>query len=1106
MRKTGLMMILLLCVVLLTNAQQNLPVVKGTVYDNTKEGLIGASVVVKGTKEGTATDIDGNFRLSNVAPNAVLEVSYLGYKTKQVPVGGKTEIVITLEEDNTTLNEVVVTGMVSTDKRLFTGATDKLKADDIKLGGMSDISRSLEGRSAGVSVQNVSGTFGTAPKIRVRGATSIYGDSKPLWVVDGVIMEDVTQVSADDLSSGDINTLISSAIAGLNSEDIADVQILKDGSATSIYGAKAMAGVIVVTTKKGTHGSASIRYTGELTTRLTPRYSDVNIMNSQEQMAVYQEMEQKGWLNYNDVYNAKNSGVYGKMYHLINTFDPKTGLPGLANTEAAKNAYLREAEYRNTDWFAELFSGAPIQNHSVSLSGGTDKSTYYASLSAMLDPGWFQSSGAKRYTANFNIDHNIYKNLTLNLNAKAYTRNQQAPGTMNRTTDAVFGEVFRNFDINPYYYAIHTSRTMDPNEYYTKDFAPFNIKNELNNNYMDLNEASTTIKGELKWTPIKGLDIKLMGNLKYDATSMEHHVKDNSNQALAYRAMQTSVIAGKNSYLWKDPDKPYALPISILPEGGFYERTENRMTGYDWRASVNYVTNFGPDHIFSAFAGTEFNSVDRFATWQRDWGRQYEMGSKQFTNKYAYLKWAQENDDYYTITDKRRRDEAFFALLNYSYKGLYVVNFTGRYEGSNQMGKSRQSRWLPTWNIGGMWNLGDEKFAENWKDVLSHASIRTSYSLTASPPPTSYSTAVIFKSENIWRLNTSTNEPALSLSDIGNASLTYEKKKEFNIGFELGFLNNRINLDADFYTRHNYDLIGALVAMGIGGQIDKEGNIAEMDSKGMEATLTTKNIIGKDFRWTTNITFSTFSNKITKLDTHRRMIDMITGTGFAKEGYAHRTLFSIPFAGLDENGIPLVYDQEGNKVQYLNFQERDDLDFLKAEGPVEPTLTGGFGNLFRYKNFSLNVFLTYSFGNKLRLDPVFSSSYSDLSAMPKEFSNRWIMPGDENLTTVPIIATYRQYKTGHDTRYAYSAYNYSTERVADGGFVRLKDISLGYDVPSQLLTSVGINTLSLKLQATNLWLLYADKKLNGQDPEFYNTGGVASPVPRQITFTLSLGL
>ena len=194
-----------------------------------------------------------------------------------------------MKPDAEVLEEVVVTGMQKMDKRLFTGATQQLTADNVKLDGLPDISRGLEGRAAGVSVQNVSGTFGTAPKIRVRGATSIYGSSKPLWVVDGVIMEDAVEVSADQLSSGDAETLISSAIAGLNADDIESFQILKDGSATSIYGARAMAGVIVVTTKKGKAGVSRISYTGEFTTRLVPSYNDFNIMNSQDQMGVYKD-------------------------------------------------------------------------------------------------------------------------------------------------------------------------------------------------------------------------------------------------------------------------------------------------------------------------------------------------------------------------------------------------------------------------------------------------------------------------------------------------------------------------------------------------------------------------------------------------------------------------------------------------------------------------------------------------------------------------------------------------------------------------------------------------------------------------------------------------
>ena len=389
--------------------------VSGVVTDNSGMPMIGAVAVVKGsTTNAAVTDLDGNYTLNNVPAKAMIEVSCLGYETVTKPAASSLNFV--LAESTEFLEEAVVTGMTRTDKRLFTGATDQLSAVDVNLSGIGDVSRSLEGKSAGVSVQNVSGTFGAAPKIRVRGATSIFGDSKPLWVVDGVIMEDVVEVDATSLSSGDATTLISSAIAGLNADDIESFQILKDGSATSIYGARAMAGVIVVTTKKGSPGKVQVRYSGEYTMRLIPTYSEFNIMNSQEQMAVYKEMFNKGWLNYSDVVYASSSGVYGKMSQLINTYNPETGSYMVENTEAGRNAYLRKAEYRNTDWFKVLFRNSVQHNHSVSLSSGTEKGSYYASLGALVDPGWTLQSKVNRYTAMFNTSQKIFEDyVTLNI-------------------------------------------------------------------------------------------------------------------------------------------------------------------------------------------------------------------------------------------------------------------------------------------------------------------------------------------------------------------------------------------------------------------------------------------------------------------------------------------------------------------------------------------------------------------------------------------------------------------------------------------------------------------------------------------------------------------
>lgn len=316
-------------------------VVTGTVTfkDEPDEPAIGATVMIKGNpKSAVATDIDGNFKITVPNNKTVIQITYVGCQDAEFKASSE-PMHIELASSAQQLGEIVVTGMGTVDRRLFTGSATKIDAEKNRLDGVADISRSLEGRAAGVSVQNVSGTFGTAPKIRVRGATSIYGSNKPLWVVDGVILEDNVELDSDDLSSGNAETLIASAIAGLNADDIESFQILKDGSATSIYGARAMAGVIVVTTKQGRSGHTSINYTGEFTYRMKPSYRNFNIANSQEQMGINKEMEEKGWLSFASLANSSNSGVYGTMYKLINTYDPNTGKFGLANTESAKKCF-----------------------------------------------------------------------------------------------------------------------------------------------------------------------------------------------------------------------------------------------------------------------------------------------------------------------------------------------------------------------------------------------------------------------------------------------------------------------------------------------------------------------------------------------------------------------------------------------------------------------------------------------------------------------------------------------------------------------------------------------------------------------------------------------
>lgn len=1087
--------------------------ISGTVYSSEDNlPVIGASVMVDGTKTGTITDIDGHFEFSSPQPNPMITVSYVGMKSQKVKGAQNMKITLSPDEDSHQLGEVVVTGIQKMDKRLFTGAATKVDADKARLDGITDVTRSLEGRVAGVSVENVSSTFGTAPKIRVRGATSIYGTSSPLWVIDGVIQEDAVNISSDELSSGDATTLISNAIAGLNADDIESFQVLKDGSATSIYGARAMAGVVVITTKKGRAGHSSINYTGEFTYRFKPNYSEYNISNSQEQMGIYKEMQAKGWLELASLVNSSTSGLYGRMYNLIDQYNTSNGQFGLPYTQSAMNAYLQQAEFRNTNWFDLLFNNNIMMNHSVSISTGTDKANLYASMSALNDPGWYKDSKVERYTANVTAGYKLSKNLEVTLRANANHRAQDAPGTLSQNVDVVSGAVSRNFDINPFSYSMNTSRTLDPTGSYTRYYAPFNIFDELDNNIIKIKTDEIKFTGQLNWKPLQGLEIDLLGNYRTYNATREHIIMNHSNQAEAYRAgVDNPSVMYNNTFLYQDPDKPNSLPISVMPTGGINIMNENSLKQLDFRGNITYNHVWNDTHILNAVVGMESNRIDYDARENDVYGVDYENSRLQTITPEFYKQAKEQGTVLNQFAKSWVRRVAYYANANYSYKGRYAISGTFRYDGNNNMGHSSQSRWLPSWNVSGSWTASEEPWFQKWaKDHnygFSYAKLRLSYSVDGDQTNAS-NASNIFRATNIWRPQGNQQETAIYLSQLGNSQLTYEKKREFNLGVDLGFLDNRINLVTDWYWRKNYDLMGYVNTTGAGGSIRKFANSASMDSHGIEATLSTRNFQTKNFDWNTDFTFAYSKTEITDVLSLANVINLVYDSGSnIREGYPHRSLFSIPFVGLNDEGIPQIINEDGEVTTTdINFQEYQKLGFLHYEGPTEPTMTGGLNNTLRWKNWRLNIFITYSFGNKLRLDPVFAASYSDMDAMPKEFKNRWVMPGDENRTNIPAIASVRQYYNDRTLSYAYNAYNYSTARVADGGFIRMKDISLTYDFSPKLLKHIGLSTASVKLDGTNLFLIYADDKLNGQDPEYVNAGGVSSPLAKQFTLTIRLGL
>ncbi len=1078
------------------------------------EGVPGATVLVKGSGAGTATDMAGNFQL-RVSPNATLVISMVGYQSQEVPVNGRTNLEISLTEDVSQLKEVVVTGYQTIDRKLFTGSAATLDADDVKRAGVTDASRMLEGRVAGVSVQNVSGTFGAAPKIRVRGATSITGDNKPLWVVDGVILEDVVNVSNDQLSTGDPATLIGSSVAGLNPDDIESFQILKDASATAMYGARAMNGVVVITTKKGKPGKPVVSYTGNFSTYLKPTYRSFNIMNSADQMSVYAELDRKGWFTHSDASRRQDGGVFTKMYDLINTYDPAGGTFGLPNTPEARAAFLQRYAEVNTDWFDVLFKNSFMQEHSLSISSGTDKSRLYFSTSYLQDHGWTIADGVKRFTGNARANFNLSDKISLGLITQGSIRDQQAPGTVERISNPVSGEFNRDFDINPFSFALNTSRTLtafDENgnrEYFRRNFAPFNILNELENNTIDLSMIDLKLQGDFSYKILPNLKYSFLGALRYAKTSQEHKVRENSNMAMAYRAAGDATVEDNNKFLYRDPDNPEAQPVVILPYGGFYNTNDVNLVSYNLRNTLEWDKTINDTHLLHFFTSQELRYANRQTRGFTGAGYQYDKGGVPYID-YRFIKQNTENNfNYYNMNMRFDRYLAYMANGAYSYKGKYVVNGTVRYDGSNLLGESPSARWLPTWNISGSWNLDTEAFMQQ-QDLVNRLTLRATYGLTASMGNATNSSLVL--------QNASTRRPYLSevesvifIEALENEELTWEKQYETNIGVDAGFWNERVTFTIDGYLRNSFDLIGPIRTSGIGGQEIKIANYADMRSHGVEFSLGGDVYKQKDWGWRTQLTFGYNEGRITNLKNNPYIWSLVVPEGGPKEGYPYRGLFSIDYQGLQsDTGSPVFINQDGELSGNVYLQS-DQTQFLKYEGPVDPILNSGLFNTFRYKNFSLTALLTYSGGHKIRLSPAFKtssrSSYTDFDAMPYEFVNRWTLSGDETNERhdVPSILDMIEASQLGGT-YPYNNYNYSTDRVADGDFIRMKQLSLAYNLPAKHVNSIGFNALSVSIVANNIWLIYSDEALRGQDPEFFNSGGVAMPVPRQLTLSLKAGL
>jgi len=1079
-------------------------IVKGRVTSTTDGmGLPGVNIIIEGTLNGTTTDINGDFSIE-VSSDDVLVFKMIGMQTAEIPVGGQSVIDVMMKEERQILDNVVINGFQEVDRNLFTGSAERVTMDEIQVRSEVDASRMLEGQVAGVTVDNLSATFGTSPKIRIRGNTSINGNNQPLYVVDGVILEDLTNVNTEDFISGNASTIVSSSIANINPNDIESIQVLKDASATAIYGARAANGVIVITTKRGRSGGLQINYSGNFSFKFPPDYQQFDLLNSAQEMSVYRELYEKGIVDISTSVRAQNYGALGKMFTEIANHELDWGRGGTLN-----ETFLNQYENANTDWFDVLFNDPGFQQmHSLDFSSGNDKNNSFYSLSYLNDQGQTIADNVQRFTGTARNTFFISDAFSFGFKLSGSYRDQQVPGTRNRELDPITGRYSRNFDINPLSYSLNTARSIRPYdedgnlEFFRRNFAPFNILQELDLNYIDIQVVDLSTQADFEAKPAKNFNINGVFQLRYANTKRDHTVHENSNQAEAYRADDTQFIQDANNLLFRDPNNPGLNPQVVLPVGGFKYLDENDLLNFFTRISGEWSKTYNDVHDVNIFGGGELRLSNRSATGSTGLGVVYESGGVVITDPNIIEFFNLQNIPVFSLSEQKDRFLGFFINGGYAYKSKYIANITARYDGSNQLGESDQARFLPTWNVSGAWNVNEEAFMSNVSSI-EYLKLRATYGLSGNLPP---QTSALLNLQADVTIRPTDVEPYLYIQDLTNTELTWEKLKEFNVGLDLGIFKGRVGISFDYYKRQSYDLIGIVQTSGIGGQGLKIGNFADMESNGFDFALNTINIQTNGFVWSTNLNVSYTRDEITNLDFGPRLVDAINQSGAAVLGGPRRGLFSTNFAGLNPVGIPQFYDENNEAVFNMDLQSRENLDDkLIFEGPIEPRGAGGFNNYFSYKGISLKIFLSYKFDYKIRLNDAFFPVYTDFDALPGGLADRWAVPGDEEKTNIPVILDAGVAQVNGDVVNAYNLYNKSSVRVANGDYVRLRTIQLGYQLPLKWISKIGLKNAFVVLEGNNLALLYSDASLNGQDPEFFATGGVALPPPKTITLSVNLG-
>ncbi|MEO4923568.1 SusC/RagA family TonB-linked outer membrane protein, partial [Bacteroides uniformis] len=932
------------------SSEDNLPLIGASVYV-TAEDLKKAGSAQ--TTMGVITDVDGQFSIAIPAGITRFFCSYVGYDVLEVKlVPGKEHYEITLHASSQMLDAVVVTGYQTVERRKLTAAVSKLDISDETIGAVKSIDQALAGQIAGLSVSPTSGAPGAPAKIRIRGTASLNGTQDPLWVLDGIPLEGTDVPEPDELN--DITNMKQSSIAGLNPADIENITILKDAAATAIYGARAANGVIVITTKKGKVGKPVINFSSRFTYTPTLSLDRLNLLNSAEKVGLEMDMIRN---NYSP--DNHKGGVYNILsnYNELSAFQ-NGGWDALSSdTQAAINR-LKSV---NTNWGDILFRDAFSQEYNLSLSGGTERVTYYTSFGYYKEDGNVDGVGMDRFNL---VGKTSYKvNSILKVGASMFANRRK---NTNYLTDAygMSNPVFYSRKANPYF------ELYDKNGNYNYDYdiqnntdkdLGFNIFEERQNtsNESVVNSFSSIFDAELRFND----KWKLTSQFGYqlEKTSREE-IADWESYAMRYYYKLSEYSQGGETK-------------HFLPEGGMQKSYENSNSQITWKAMGEYRDSFNDIHELEVMAGTELRK-----TWYETlFSAGYGFDRKTLTTKPVIF----PNESYATsfplhqTTYKENAYVSFYSTASYSLLNRYTVGGSIRFDGSDLFGVDKKYRYLPLYSVSALWRLSQEPFMQQakWVDNLV---FRASYGLQGNiDKNTSPFLLGTYRSESILP---GVSEDVIIINSAPNKKLRWEKTQSVNAGFDFSVLNQAINLSVDYYYRKGTDLIALRMLPLETGFTSMNVNWASMENKGVEISLSTRNITTKNFSWYTNFNFAYNGNKVLQ----ENIPEQQTTPG--REGYPVGAIFALKTAGVNkETGNMMFYNPEGEKVTLKELYRLKDewgigiasSDVTAAEertfysyiGSSDAPYTGGLINTFSYKNWELNVNFSLTFGGYVRTQP-----------------------------------------------------------------------------------------------------------------------------------------